>query len=118
VGWVTPNLNEAGALLGESGPDRNTVPDAAERIASLAPGLNVVVTGGHLDLPDDFLWTAGGQARWFPGRQVEARGRHGIHGTGCAFSTALLCRLLQGDDPTEAVTAAKAFVVQELSAGA
>jgi hydroxymethylpyrimidine/phosphomethylpyrimidine kinase len=114
VGWVTPNLDEAGALLGEPAPGRKAVPGIAARIAALAPGLTVVVTGGHLDPPDDFLRTAAGEERWFPGRRTEARGRHGSHGTGCAFSTALLCRLLRGDDPAEAVAGAKGFVAREL----
>jgi hydroxymethylpyrimidine/phosphomethylpyrimidine kinase len=115
VGWVTPNLDEAGALLGESAPGRAALPAAAERIAALAPGLTVVVTGGHLDPPDDFLFMPDGTKQWFPGQPVEAQGRHGTHGTGCAFSTALLCRLMRGDRPTEAVAGAKAFVVRELS---
>lgn len=115
VGWVTPNIDEAGALLGEAALERKQVPEIAGRIAALAPGLAVVVTGGHLDPPDDFLRTAAGEERWFRGQRVEARGRHGSHGTGCAFSTALLCRLLLGDEPEEAVAAAKAFVVRELA---
>jgi len=114
VGWVTPNVDEAGALLGEAVPDREAVPWAAERIAALASGLNVVVTGGHLDPPEDFLRTAAGDERWFSGQRVEPLGRHGSHGTGCAFSTALLCRLLLGDAPPEAIAGAKAFVLREL----
>lgn len=117
VGWLTPNLDESGVLLGEAAPGREQVPGLAERLARLAPGLNVVVTGGHLDPPDDFLRAASGEERWFPGRRVEARGRHGSHGTGCAFSTALLCRLLRGDSPAEAVAGAKGFVAQELAGG-
>lgn len=115
VGWVTPNLDEAGALIGQEAPGRDEVPQVAERIAALAPGLGVVVTGGHLEPPEDFLRTVAGREQWFPGRRVEPRGRHGSHGTGCAFSTALLCRLLQGDNPVEAVAGAKAFVVRELT---
>lgn len=114
VGWVTPNLDEAGALAKGKTPDRDEVAGVAEKIACLAPGLNVVVTGGHLDPPEDFLRTAEGREQWFPGRRVAPRGRHGSHGTGCAFSTALLCRVLLGDDPAVAVAGAKAFVVQEL----
>ncbi|HEX3987275.1 MAG TPA: hydroxymethylpyrimidine/phosphomethylpyrimidine kinase [Acidobacteriaceae bacterium] len=114
VGWVTPNLEEAGALLGEAAPGREGVPAAAARIQALAPGLAVVVTGGHLDRPEDFLRTATGEQQWFPGPRIEPRGRHGSHGTGCGFSTALLCRLLLGDDPVAAVAEAKAFVVREL----
>lgn len=114
VGWVTPNVDEAGTLLGEGTPGRAELPGAAVRIAALAEGLNVVVTGGHLEPPEDFLRTADGEEQRFTGRRVEARGRHGSHGTGCAFSTALLCRLILGDGPAEAVAGAQAFVVREL----
>ncbi|MGB7171818.1 MAG: bifunctional hydroxymethylpyrimidine kinase/phosphomethylpyrimidine kinase, partial [Acidobacteriaceae bacterium] len=116
-GWVTPNLDEAGALLGEASPGREAVPGVAGRIAGLAPGLAVVVTGGHLEPPEDFLRTPEGREQWFTGQRVEPRGRHGAHGTGCAFSTALLCRLLLGEGPAEAVAGAKRFVVQELKNG-
>ena len=108
VGWVTPNLEELGSLLGEPTPGRAAIPAMAARLAQLgAPGLNVIVTGGHLTPPDDFLRTADGQEQWFPGSRIAAAS---THGTGCAFSSALLCRLLLGDDPAKAVAAAKAYV--------
>jgi hydroxymethylpyrimidine/phosphomethylpyrimidine kinase len=109
VGWVTPNLDEAAGLLGERVAGRAGIPEQAYRLAELGgSGLNVVVTGGHLEPPDDFLRTASGEERWFPGTRVEAKS---THGTGCAFSSALLCRLLLGDGPVEAVAGAKAWVV-------
>jgi hydroxymethylpyrimidine/phosphomethylpyrimidine kinase len=109
VGWVTPNLDEAAGLLGERVVERDGVPGQAARLAELGEsGLNVVVTGGHLEPPDDFLRTASGEERWFHGTRVEAKS---THGTGCAFSSALLCRLLLGDGPVEAVAGAKAWVV-------
>lgn len=115
VGWVTPNLAEAEALLGEGPVGRDGVPKAARRLAELGGGgLNVVVTGGHLERPDDFLRTASGEETWFEGQRVEARGVHGTHGTGCVFSSALLCRLMLGDGLAEAVKGAKAFVVGRL----
>jgi hydroxymethylpyrimidine/phosphomethylpyrimidine kinase len=118
VGWVTPNLSEAGVLAGEPEPGWDEVPGVARRIQALGSGpgsgLNVVVTGGHLDPPDDFLLTVAGEERWFPGVRVEARS---AHGTGCVFSSALLCRLMLGDGPAEAVAGAKAWVVQRLEAG-
>jgi hydroxymethylpyrimidine/phosphomethylpyrimidine kinase len=115
VGWVTPNVEELGALLGEPGEfvSREHIPEMAERLAELGgaysgkPGLNVVVTGGHLYPPDDFLRTADGEETWFPGERVETTS---THGTGCAFSSALLCRVLGGDGPVEAVGWAKRFV--------
>jgi hydroxymethylpyrimidine/phosphomethylpyrimidine kinase len=114
VGWVTPNVEELGALLGELGEfvSRDHVPEMAERLAELGgSGLNVVATGGHLYPPDDFLRTADGEETWFPGERIETTS---THGTGCAFSSALLCRLLAGDGAVNAVGMAKRFVRRAL----
>jgi len=123
IGWVTPNVDEAGALAGNAAPNREKVPELARRIQDQGTrsgqqepgsGLNVVVTGGHLESPDDFLLEAGRQGTWFPGTRVEAASVHGTHGTGCVFSSALLCRLVLGDDPVQAVRGAKQYVTQRL----
>lgn len=111
VGWVTPNMDELGALPGSDAYLHPDIPDEASRLAALAPGLNVVVTGGHLNPPDDFLRTADGEETWFPGSKIETTS---THGTGCVFSSALLCRLLAGDSPVEAVRGAKDFVRRAL----
>lgn len=115
VGWVTPNVDEVAALTGEAVPDRAGVPALARLLQAEAAGLNVVVTGGHLDPPDDYLLEAGGRETWIPGRRVEARGIHGEHGTGCVFSSALLCRLALGDAPADAIRCAKAWVLKRLN---
>jgi len=114
VGWVTPNVDELGALTGQPVPGRNAVPGQARVLWERANGLSVVVTGGHLDPPDDYLLDSDGRETWFPGRRVQARGIHGEHGTGCVFSSALLCRLALGDGPADAVRAAKAWVLKRL----
>jgi hydroxymethylpyrimidine/phosphomethylpyrimidine kinase len=111
VGWVTPNLEELSALTGERISSRDGVARSAGTLASMAPGLNVVVTGGHLDPPDEFLRTDAGREAWFPGQRVETTS---THGTGCVFSSALLCRLLRGDVAEEAVRGAKEFVARAL----
>jgi len=113
VGWVTPNSEELAVLAEMPVPAREAVPAAAERLAKRYPGLNVVVTGGHLDAPDDFLRTAEGETRWFAGKRIETRA---THGTGCAFSSALLARLVLGDGPAEAVAGAKAYVAGAMRA--
>jgi hydroxymethylpyrimidine/phosphomethylpyrimidine kinase len=70
-------------------------------------GLNVVVTGGHLNPPNDLLLTAEGDEYWLPGERIETSA---THGTGCTFSSALLANLILGLAPLEAVRSAKQFV--------
>ncbi len=118
VGWITPNLDELAILIGQGdGPvDRSQIPAASARLQKIArqlgnPALNVVVTGGHLDRPDDFLLTANGAGAWLPGEKIETQA---THGTGCAFSSALLCELISGQQATGAVLAAKAYVTAAL----
>jgi hydroxymethylpyrimidine/phosphomethylpyrimidine kinase len=113
VGWVTPNTEELAALTETPVPAREAVPEAAARLAAKYPRLNIVVTGGHLDPPDDFLRTADGKAQWFPGHRVPTKA---THGTGCAFSSALLARLLVGDPPGDAVAAAKTYLTEAMQA--
>jgi hydroxymethylpyrimidine/phosphomethylpyrimidine kinase len=115
VGWITPNVDELAMLAGGS-PDREEVPAAAARLQAIAAQLgndelNVVVTGGHLSRPDDFLLTASGAGNWLPGEKIIT---NATHGTGCAFSSALLCELISGRSPEEAVAAAKAYVAEAL----
>lgn len=118
VEWITPNLDEL-ALLIESGPiRREDIPAAAAKLQDLArqtgnTELHVLVTGGHLDRPDDFLRMPEGEEIWFSAGRVETSS---THGTGCAFSSALLCHLVKGVAPKEAVAAAKAYVTDALKA--
>jgi hydroxymethylpyrimidine/phosphomethylpyrimidine kinase len=109
VSWVTPNLDELAGLLGRESVEREAIPAAARELQRLAGAgkLNVVVTGGHLAKPDDFLLTAAGAEQWFPGEWVAGPS---THGTGCAFSSALAANLARKISPAEAVAAAKAYV--------
>ncbi len=116
VSVVTPNLAEAAVLAGRPADARNDVPEAARRIVEqMEPGKGaVVVTGGHLgERPDDFLLTASGTGAWFAGTRVETQA---THGTGCAFSSALLCGLVRGHDLAAAVRQAKDYVEAALRA--
>jgi hydroxymethylpyrimidine/phosphomethylpyrimidine kinase len=119
VGWITPNLAELATLTG-TGPidrvDRDEVPGAAVRLKEAAARLgneelNIVVTGGHFRRPDDFLLTASGEELWFPGEQIHT---DATHGTGCAFSSSLLCGLISGYSAANAVAHAKAYVAEAL----
>lgn len=111
VGWVTPNLDELGVLAGERAIGRERMAELAERLGGAVPSLHVVVTGGHLETPDDLLRTSDGHVTWFPGTRVET---NSTHGTGCVFSSALLCQLMAGNGPVEAVRGAKEFVTRAL----
>jgi hydroxymethylpyrimidine/phosphomethylpyrimidine kinase len=118
IGWITPNIRELAILIGENPGGRDQVPAAAVRLKDLAAQLgndelNVVVTGGDFLRPDDFLLTATGEQLWFPGEKIAT---NSTHGTGCAFSSALLCGLISGSTAKEAVAAAKAYVTEALRA--
>jgi hydroxymethylpyrimidine/phosphomethylpyrimidine kinase len=116
IGWITPNIKELAILIGENPGGKDQVPAAAARLKEIAgrlgnDELNVVVTGGDLNRPDDFLLTASGEQHWFPGEKVTT---NSTHGTGCAFSSALLCELILGSSGREAVAAAKSYVAEAL----
>jgi hydroxymethylpyrimidine/phosphomethylpyrimidine kinase len=121
IGWITPNIDELAILAGEESTApgslrREQVPAAAARLKDLAARLgngelSVVVTGGHLSRPDDFLLTALGEQRWLEGEKITT---NATHGTGCAFSSALLCSLISGQSPYASAAAAKSYVMEAL----
>ena len=111
VDWVTPNLEELGILAGRIVMQRGDMPEAARDLQAMGKGLNVVATGGHLNPPDDLLMQAGGEMDWLPGEQIVSRS---THGTGCAFSSALLSRLVFGDAPLDAAVMAKRYVAEAI----
>jgi hydroxymethylpyrimidine/phosphomethylpyrimidine kinase len=116
VGWITPNIQELAILVGEPSVERERVPSLAGQLQQMArqlgnEELNVVVTGGDLSRPDDFLLTASGEEHWLPGEKVAT---NSTHGTGCAFSSALLCGVISGLSFTDATAAAKAYVTRAL----
>jgi len=111
VDWVTPNLDELGILAGRIVMQRGDLPEAARDLQAMRKDLNVVATGGHLMPPDDLLLRASGEMDWMPGEQIVSRS---THGTGCAFSSALLSRLVMGDAPLDAAKMAKRYVVEAI----
>jgi len=116
VDWVTPNLDELAALTGlpvGSGADISAAAHALQLRSARGKGhkINILVTGGHRDPPDDLLLSADGDHVWIPGERVASAS---THGTGCAFSSALLSRLVLGDGPYAAALAAKEYVVEAI----
>lgn len=111
VGWITPNWKELSALIGLPVRTIEEANEAADALGKLHPGLHIVATGGDQEEPVDLLRVPGGAVQSFVGERVETTA---THGTGCAFSSALLCRLILGDAPAAAVAGAKAYVSEAL----
>jgi hydroxymethylpyrimidine/phosphomethylpyrimidine kinase len=120
---VTPNVNEAAALAGAE-PVSPDAPweEVLPRIRKIGGKLRelgsraVVVTGGHLAQANDYLfYQEAGSTREevFPGTHLDSQS---THGTGCAFATALACRLALGNALPEAVRAAKEYVHKAIMA--
>ena len=115
---VTPNADEAAALSGlDAPPPKSSWESAKPRITELAARLHalgahrVLVTGGHLAEPVDFLSVLHADSRRiereFPGKHLDSRS---THGTGCALAMALGCLLARGMDVFAAVAEAKEYV--------
>ena len=111
VDWVTPNLAELGSLAECKVETPDQMEQAAVELARKYPGLNVVATGGHLEAADDLVVLADGRLEWLRGEKIESRA---THGTGCAFSSALVCGLVRGLDGVEAAKRAKGYVAEAI----
>jgi hydroxymethylpyrimidine/phosphomethylpyrimidine kinase len=115
VDWITPNLDELGILTGEPVKSRGDMLPAAQRLQQMGDSLNVLATGGHLNPPDDLLLTASGEVHWLPGEYIASTS---THGTGCAFSSALLSLLVLGRHPRVAASEAKSYVAEAIRSAA
>ena len=113
---VTPNLPEAGKLLGLSAA--RTVAEMREHASALrALGAKaVLLKGGHGSGPEavDVLATASGIIE-FAKPRIETEN---THGTGCTLAAAVTAGLANGMPLRAAVEEAKDFVWQALRAGA
>ena len=112
---VTPNLYEAGGLLGgEEIRDLNQMREAAHALHKLGPQA-VLVKGGHLpgDRAVDVLFD-GTNITEIDGPRFDTED---THGTGCALSAAIAARLARGDAVPDAVRFAKAFVAGAIQHG-
>ena len=110
---VTPNLDEAGILVGKR---LDTVEDlrGAAREIKAHFGCAALVKGGHLpgmrEAVDIFY---DGQTEWL----LTAPFIRGVktHGTGCTYSAAIAGYLALGCDLTEAVQLAKEYITQAIA---
>ncbi len=110
---VTPNLSEAGVLLGRPIADTEVATAAVQLFRRLG-GPAVLVKGGHGTGPEsvDALATTHGVTLLAAPRIATSHG----HGTGCALSASITARLARGDRMEDAVRGAKAYVGRALAA--
>ena len=116
VSLITPNLDEAGWLLGRKLVSAEQLERAARDLQSLgAPA--VLLKGGHLpgeELVDLLLERGQPIERWQSSR-IASRN---THGTGCTLSSAIACGLALGLPLKDAVMQARAYVRRALQEGA
>jgi hydroxymethylpyrimidine/phosphomethylpyrimidine kinase len=107
---VTPNLHEAGALLGREIHDVAGMRGAAGDLVALGARA-VLVKGGALagDAVDVFF--DGARLVEVPSARIDTPN---THGTGCTLAAAICARLALGDELLEAVRAAKDYLTEGL----
>jgi hydroxymethylpyrimidine/phosphomethylpyrimidine kinase len=110
---VTPNLHEAGALLGRTVRTLDDMKEAARALRDLRPQ-NVVVKGGHLEgLAVDVVF----DGREFTELRSERVVTKNNHGTGCVFASAIAAGLAQGKTVRESLALAKEFITAAIHNG-
>jgi hydroxymethylpyrimidine/phosphomethylpyrimidine kinase len=110
---VTPNLHEAGALVGREIRDLEGMKQAARAIHHLGAE-NVVIKGGHLaGVAADVLY----DGREFYEFSAERFHSRHTHGTGCIFASAIAANLAHGRSVKESVAAAKDFITTAIRNG-
>lgn len=107
---ITPNVDEAAMLTGLNVASMEEMQAAALRLHEMG-ARNVIITGGHMDPPNDLISGKDGQTTVLSGNKIPGRS---THGTGCAYSTALACNLAKGHNLVSAAKAAKSYVENSL----
>lgn len=113
---ITPNLDEAGWLLGRKIDGVDALDDAAQALRALgAPA--ALLKGGHLpgDWVVDVLALPDGTCRRLASQRIATRNGHG---TGCTLSSAIASHLALGTPLPQAVERARAYILGAIAAGA
>ena len=111
---ITPNLPEAGVLLGRPAPTTiEEVTTAVHDLYQLGPRY-VLLKGGHMEGGDspDFLYD-GLKVIELPAKRVATKN---THGTGCTLSAAIAALLPQYPSAVDAIHAAKGYLTAALEA--
>jgi hydroxymethylpyrimidine/phosphomethylpyrimidine kinase len=108
---VTPNISEAEILSHYQIHSMEDIQEAARRIHDLGPTA-VIITGGHRDgdVVVDVLYDG---ERFLELRTDRVADRH-VHGTGCAFASAVAAYLAQGIPLAPAAERAQRYVANAI----
>ncbi|HEV2093555.1 MAG TPA: bifunctional hydroxymethylpyrimidine kinase/phosphomethylpyrimidine kinase [Rubrobacter sp.] len=108
---ITPNVNEAFALVGEE-VDEARIEDCAVTLHALGLGV-VVITGGHTKSGTDLLY----DGERFERIEGPVYDSGTTHGAGCTHSSALASFLALGYGPVEAARRARAVASEAVEYG-
>jgi len=108
---ITPNVNEAFALLGEE-LDEDRIEDCAVTLHALGPKA-VIVTGGHTASGADLLY----DGERFVKVEGPLHSSDNTHGAGCTHSSSLTSFLALGYDLEEAANKAHAVATEAVEYG-
>ncbi|WP_066273257.1 bifunctional hydroxymethylpyrimidine kinase/phosphomethylpyrimidine kinase [Hydrogenophaga palleronii] len=113
---VTPNLDEAALLLGRPIADAGELDAAARDLLAMGTRA-VLLKGGHLpgDEVADLLVHGEVPALRLASPRIHSRN---THGTGCTLSSAIAAHLALGAPLDQAVTLARAYILQAIEQGA
>ena len=109
---ITPNLDEAGLLLGRRIRGRQQMEKAAKTLAKQF-GCAILLKGGHLQRDNAIdLFFHNGQLKAFSAPFVRDVA---THGTGCTYSAAITAGLASGLSLERAIGRAKRFVTRSVA---
>ncbi len=113
---VTPNLDEAVLLLGRGIGTIAELDVAATDLVGLGAQA-ALLKGGHLVGDDvvDVLAQPNAPLQHLRSARIHS---HNVHGTGCTLSSAIACHLALGLAMSDAVQAARAYILQAIATGA
>lgn len=113
---ITPNLDEAGFLVGRPLRHESDMQEAASQLLAMGARA-VLLKGGHLagEQVCDLFVSQDGSTFWLRAPRIASAN---THGTGCTLSSAIAAHLAQGQDLNTALHHAHAYVRQALQAGA
>ena len=109
---VTPNIPEAEVLSGCRITSPDSAREAAERIHTMGAAC-VVITGGHAAGSEAVDLVFDGHA--FTEHRTPRVVGPPVHGTGCAFASAVAACLALGHPPVEAAARAQRFVAEAVA---